>query len=148
MAGALNAAEVLRPNGRVAIFGSVLESPPEVAEPFAAALRAVVPGSPFSNQPARRPVEMYQAMYAKVADSLRQTDQFREHEHWRFDWEQPDTRPHWQDLLPTTGGLTQLPPDQLTEILDTVGRAVDSLGSRFTMQYITSGTIALRAGAR
>lgn len=69
---------------------------------------------------------MYQAMYAKVADSLRQTDQFREPEQWRFDWEQPDTRAQWQDLLPTTGGLTQLPPDQLTEILDAVGRAIDS----------------------
>jgi hypothetical protein len=72
VAGALKAAEVLRPNGRVAIFGHVFEPPPEVAEPFAAAFRTVVPDSPFSNQPARRPVEMYQAMYAKVADSLRQ----------------------------------------------------------------------------
>jgi hypothetical protein len=81
--GALKAAEVLRPNGRVAIFGHVFEPSPEVAEPFAAAFRRVVPDSPFSNQPARRPVEMYQAMYAKVADSLRQTDQFREPERSR-----------------------------------------------------------------
>jgi SAM-dependent methyltransferase len=148
VAGALKAAEVLRPNGRVAIFGHVFEPPPEVAEPFAAAFRTVVPDSPFSNQPARRPVEMYQAMCAKVADSLRQTDQFREPEQWRFDWEQLYARAQWLDLLPTTGGLTQLPPDQLTEILDAVGRAIDSLGGRFTMQYIALATIALRAGAR
>jgi hypothetical protein len=32
--------------------------------------------------------------------------------------------------------------------MDAVGRAIDSLGGRFTMQYITSATIALRAGAR
>lgn len=51
---------------------------------------------------------MYEAMYAKVADSLRQTDQFREPEQWRFDWEQPYTRAQWLDLLPTTGGLTQI----------------------------------------
>lgn len=91
---------------------------------------------------------MYQAMYAKVADSLRQTGQFRETEQWRFDWEQPYTRAQWLDLLPTTGDLTQLPPDPLTEILDAVGRPIDSLGGRFTMQYITLATPALRAGAR
>ena len=38
-------------------------------------------------------------MYAKVADSLRQTDQFRETEQWRFDWEQPYTCAQWLDLL-------------------------------------------------
>jgi SAM-dependent methyltransferase len=53
VAGALKAAEVLRPNGRVAIFGHVFEPPPEVAGLFAAAPRTVVPDSPFSNQSKR-----------------------------------------------------------------------------------------------
>jgi SAM-dependent methyltransferase len=145
VAGAVKAAQVLRPDGRLAIFGHVFEPPPEVAEPFAAAYRRVVPDSPFSNQPARRPLDMYQAIYARVADKIRETEQFNDPEQWRFDWEQSYTRDQWLDLLPTTGGLTQLQPDQLAEILDAVGGAIDSLGGRFTIEYTTLATTAVRA---
>lgn len=65
---------------------------------------------------------------------------------WRFDWEQSYTRDQWLDLLPTTGGLTQLRPDQLAEVLDAVGGAIDSLGGRFTMNYTTLAATAVRAG--
>ncbi|MFC5721033.1 class I SAM-dependent methyltransferase [Streptomyces gamaensis] len=147
VAGAVKAAQVLRPNGRLAIFGHVFEPPAEVAEPFAAAYRQVAPDSPFSNQPARRPLEMYKAGYAKIADKIRETGQFNDPEQWRFDWEQSCTRDQWLDLLPTTGGLTRLRPDQLTRILGAVGHAIDALGGRFTMHYTTLATTAVRAGA-
>lgn len=78
VAGAVKAAEVLRPEGRLAIFGHVFEPPADVAEPFAAAFQRVVPDSPFSNQPARRPLQMYQALHTKVADTIRQTERFDE----------------------------------------------------------------------
>ncbi len=122
VAGAVKAAQVLRPDGRLAIFGHVFEPPIEVAEPFAAAYRRVVPDSLFSNLPARRPLDMYQAGYAKFADKIRGT------------------------LLPTTGGLTQLPPDKTADILNAVGIAIDTLGGRFTMQYTTLATTAVRTG--
>jgi SAM-dependent methyltransferase len=147
VAGAIKAAQVLRAGGRLAIFGHVFEPPIEVAEPFAAAYRRVVPDSPFNNMPARRPPDTYQAAYARVADQIRQTEQFSDPEHWRFDWERSYTRDQWLALLPTTGGLTQLRPDQLTEILDAVGAAIDTLGGRFTMQYTTLATTAVRSGA-
>ncbi|NYI03533.1 class I SAM-dependent methyltransferase [Allostreptomyces psammosilenae] len=143
--GATKAARVLRPNGRLAVFGHVFEPPVEVAEPFAAAYRRVAPDSPLSGQPARRPLETYQAGYARIADRIRETGQFDEPEQWRFDWEQSYTRDQWLDLLPTTGGLTRLRPDQLAEVLGAVGRAVDALGGRFTMQYTTLATTAVRA---
>ncbi|MGP4110897.1 class I SAM-dependent methyltransferase [Streptomyces sp. 4N509B] len=145
--GAVKAAEVLRPNGRLAIFGHVFEPPAEVAEPFAAAYRRVAPDSPFARQPARRPLETYQAGYARVADALRETERFDEPEQWRFDWERSYTRDQWLDLLPTTGGLTRLRPDQLAGILDAVGHAIDALGGRFTMRYTTLATTAVRVGA-
>ncbi|BDM70062.1 methyltransferase type 11 [Streptomyces nigrescens] len=145
-AGAVKAAQVLRPNGCLAIFGHVFEPPTEVAEPFAAAYRQVAPDSPFSNQPARRPLEMYQAGYAKIADKIRETEQFNEPQQWQFDWEQPYTRDQWLDLLPTTGSLTRLHPDQLAEILSAVGQAIDALGGHFTMHYTTLATTAVRAG--
>ncbi|CAM5262474.1 Class I SAM-dependent methyltransferase OS=Streptomyces tendae OX=1932 GN=GUR47_17505 PE=4 SV=1 [Streptomyces tendae] len=144
--GALKAARVLRPNGRLAVFGHVFEPPPEVAEPFAAAHRRVAPESPFSGQPARRPLETYQAGYAKIADRIRETGRFDDPEQWRFDWQRSYTRDQWLELLPTTGGLTRLLRGQLAEILGAVGRAIDALGGRFTMHYTTLATTAVRAG--
>jgi SAM-dependent methyltransferase len=142
VAGAAKAAQVLRPSGRLAIFGHVYEPPIEVAEPFAAAYRRVVPDSPFANLPARRPLDAYQAAYAKIADTIRETERFNEPEQWRFDWEQCYTRDQWLTLLPTTGALTQLHPDQLADILDAVGTAIDTLSGAFTMHYTTLATTA------
>ncbi|MGW5864748.1 class I SAM-dependent methyltransferase [Streptomyces sp. NPDC055239] len=147
VAGAVKAARVLRPGGRLAIFGHVYEPPAEVAEPFAAAYRRAAPDSPLIGQAARRPLDLYQAGYAKFADKTRETGQFEEPEQWRFDWERSYTRDQWLDLLPTTGGLTRLRPDQLAEVLDAVGSAIDSLGGRFTMNYTTLAVTAVRADA-
>ncbi|MFF4475290.1 class I SAM-dependent methyltransferase [Streptomyces sp. NPDC001599] len=147
-AGAVKAAQVLRPEGRLAIFGHVFEPPAEVAEPFAAAYRRAAPESPFSDQPARRPLEMYLAGYAQIADRIRESGRFHEPEQWRFDWERSYTTDQWLELLPTTGGLTRLRPDRLTGILEAVGRAVDALGGRFTMRYTTLATTAVRVGTR
>jgi SAM-dependent methyltransferase len=147
VAGAAKAAQVLRPSGRLAIFGHVYEPPVEVAKPFAAAYRRVVPGSPFANLPARRPLDMFQALYAKFAGTIRETGQFREPDQWRFDWEQSYTRDQWLALLPTTGGLTRLRPDQLADILDEVGTGIDALGGAFTMHYITLAVTAAHVSA-
>ncbi|MFI9251122.1 class I SAM-dependent methyltransferase [Streptomyces sp. NPDC053069] len=147
VAGAVKAARVLRPGGRLAIFGHVYEPPTEVAEPFAAAFRRAAPDSPLNGQPARRPLHLYQAAYARFADKIRETGQFKDPEQWRFDWEQSYTRDQWLDLLPTTGGLTQLRPDQLAEVLQAVGGAIDSLGGSFTMSYTTLVATAVRADA-
>jgi SAM-dependent methyltransferase len=143
VAGAVKAAQVLRTGGRLAVFGHVFEPPPEVAEPSAAAYRRAVPDSPLSAQPARRPLDFYQAAYAKIADKLRETERFADAEQWRFDWEQTYTRDQWLALLPTTGGLTRLPPDKTADILDAVGTAIDTLGGRFTMRYTTLATTAV-----
>jgi SAM-dependent methyltransferase len=144
VAGAVKAARVLRPDGRLAIFGHVFEPPVEVAEPFAAAFRRAAPDSPFATMPARRPLATYQAAYATIADKIRETNQFNDPEHWRFDWERSYTRDQWLALLPTTGGLTRLPPEKTADILDAVGIAVDALGGRFTMRYTTLATTAVR----
>ncbi|GAA1894484.1 class I SAM-dependent methyltransferase [Streptomyces durmitorensis] len=147
LAGAVKAARVLRPRGRLAIFGHAYEPPAEVAEPFAAAFRRVAPDSPLNSGPARRPVDLYRAAYAKIADTIRETGRFEDPEQWRCDWERSYTRDQWLELLPTTGGLTQLRPDQLAEVLDAVGGAIDSLGGRFTMHYTTLAATAVRVGA-
>ena len=144
-AGAAKAAGVLRPGGRLAIFGHVYEPPAEVARPFAAAFRRVVPDSPFGDRPDRTPLAVYQAGYTKFADGIRESGRFGDVEQWRFDWEQPYTRDQWLELLPTTGGLTRLPRDGIAEILDAVGAAIDALGGGFTMRYTTLATSAVRS---
>jgi SAM-dependent methyltransferase len=145
-AGAARAAHVLRPDGRLAIFGHVFEPPVEVAEAFATTYRRMVPDSPFTTLPAQRPLDMYRAGYATFADRIRATGQFDEPDQWRFDWKRSYPREQWLALLPTTGGLTQLPPDKTAEILEAVGAAIDTLGGRFTMHYTTLATSAVRTG--
>jgi hypothetical protein len=86
-------------------------------------------------------------MYATIADKIGGTGVFREPEQWRFDWRRTYTREQWLDFLPTTGGLTQVPPDTLTELLENVGAAIDSMGGRFTMSSTTLATTAERVGA-
>jgi SAM-dependent methyltransferase len=147
VAGAVKAAEVLRPGGRLAIFGHVYEPPAEVAEPFAAAFRRAVPDSPFNARPDQTPLAMYEAGYAKFADAIQETGAFEEPERWRFDWELQYTRDQWLELLPTTGGLTRLPRDKTAEILGAVGAAIDAIGGGFTMSYTTLATSAVRSGA-
>lgn len=141
-AGASRAARVLRPGGRLAVFGHVYEPPPEVAEPFAAAFRHAVPDSPLSAQPARRPLDAYQALYATFGDAVRDTGAFDAPEHWRYDWQRTYTRDEWLALLPTTGGLTRLTSSQLSVILSAVGTAIDALGGAFTMPFTTLATTA------
>lgn len=143
-AGAAKAAHVLRPGGRLAVFGHVFEPPAEIAQPFAAAFHRAAPDSPFAGQPASRPLDLYRSAYRKVADTLRATGAFAEPELWQFDWERPYTRDQWLDLLPTTGGLTRLRPDQLDQILGAVGSAIDALGGTFTMHYTTLATSTVR----
>jgi SAM-dependent methyltransferase len=146
VAGAAKAAQVLRAGGRLAIFSHVYEPPAEVAEPFAAAFRRVVPDSPFANAPARRPLEAYEALFATFGAAIRDTEQFGRPEQWRFDWPQIYSRDQWLELLPTTGSLTQLPADKTEQILADVGAAIDLLGGHFTMDYVTLAISAIRSG--
>jgi hypothetical protein len=57
------------------------------------------------------------------------------------------TRDQWLALLPTSGGLTRLRPDQLADILDEVGAAIDASGGVITMRYTTLATSAARVSA-
>jgi SAM-dependent methyltransferase len=142
--GATKAAEVLRPNGVLAIFSHTYDPPPEVADPYAAALKRVVPDSPFASLPARRPIGVYQQIYATIADSLRTSGRFEEPEQWLFEWTQDYTREQWLALLPTTGVLTRLAARDTMTILEDVGAAIDELGGTFTMSHTTLAAAAHR----
>jgi SAM-dependent methyltransferase len=153
VAGAANAAQVLRPDGRIAVFWNAFELPAAVSEAFAVVYERVMPDSPFAIQ-LRRAVQSptsaldsYQTMLTTATDGLREVGGFSEPEQWRFDWEQPYTRSEWLDQLPTTGPLTRMPPDKLAQVLDGVGDAIDAIGGSFTMRYATVVATATRGRA-
>ena len=140
--GPAKAAEVLRPAGRLAVFGHVFDPPPEVAEALAAGLQRVAPDAPVAGP--GQALKLNQAMFANFAERIRAADAFTEPEQWSFDWEQRYSGDEWLDLLPTTGSLTRLPPDQLAEVLDGIGKAIEEIGGHFTMTYTTLATTAAR----
>jgi hypothetical protein len=106
----------------------------------------VVPDSPFKSnlQSTRQALDTYQVLFTKAADGIREAGGFSDPEQWRFDWERNYTRDEWLDQLPTSGALTQLPPDRLAEVLEGVGAAIDAFGGSFTMHYTTVVVAALR----
>jgi SAM-dependent methyltransferase len=146
VAGAAQAAKVLRPGGLLALFWHVFQLPSEVAEAFAAVYERVVPDSPFNFWSRRPALDAYQAILTKAADGIREAGGFGDPEQWRYDWEQSYTRDAWLDLMPTQGFLTRLPPDKLAEVLEGVGAAIDAMGGGFTMPYVTVAMTATRTG--
>jgi SAM-dependent methyltransferase len=141
VAGPAKAARVLRPGGLLAVFAHAFSPPPAVADALAEACRRVLPGFPFVAENAQ---DVYDAMFAKFAEGIRESGRFGEPERLRFGWEKDYTRDAWLDFLPTTGGLTRLPPDALAEVLADVGAAVDRAGGGFTMTSATLAVVARR----
>ena len=144
VAGAAKVAQVLRPGGRFAAFWHAPRFPDEVAKAFAEVYRRVLPDSPFGSQGTSQPMDAYQGFLDKAAGGIRKSGGFGDPEQWRFDWEKTYTRDEWLDQLPTSGGLTQAPPDKLAEILEHVGAAIDTMGGTFTMPYATVAITAAR----
>lgn len=150
VAGAAKAARILRPGGVLAPFGHVYQLPPAVAEALAAAYRRVAPDSPinFNGQPEGSVLDAYQALYARAAKGIREAGGFGEPELWRYDWERSYTRDELLDLVATSGGLSSLPPDRMTEVLAAVSAAVDELGGTVMLPYATWGLTATRTGTQ
>jgi hypothetical protein len=102
-----------------------------------------VPDSPFAGA-VPSAVDLYQPLFAKIADGMTATGAFTEPEQWRFEWERCYTREQWLDQLPTQGWLTRVAPDALARILDGTGAAIDALGGAFTARYATVVVTAAR----
>lgn len=146
VAGAAKAARVLRPGGVLAPFGHVYELPPVVADALAAAYRKLAPDSPIGfDRSSGSILDAYQGLYARAADGIRQAGGFGPPELWRYDWERSYTRDELLDMVPTSGGLTSLPPEQVAEVLAAVSAAIDELGGTVTVPFATWGLTAIRS---
>lgn len=142
VAGAVKAAEVLRPGGRIALFWNAFQ-PSEIWDAFGEVYRRVLPDFPFASGPAAG-ASAYAGQLAKAADGLAEAGGFGEAERWRFDWERDYTRAEWLDQVPTFGGHSQVSPARLAELLAGLGRVVDAAGGRFRMGYAAVALSALR----
>ncbi|WP_329201415.1 class I SAM-dependent methyltransferase [Streptomyces sp. NBC_01435] len=159
-AGAAAAAQVLRPGGLLAPFHHSSLTPPELADAAGSAIPAwttrsadayqrVGPQTPFDVDGRRKsPMGLYQPLFDEMAEGIRETGCFSEPEQWRFDWERTYTRDEWLGLLPTQGALAKLPQDELAEILDAAGVAIDKMGGSFSLPYATVAVTAVRLDVR
>jgi SAM-dependent methyltransferase len=144
--GAVKAAEVLRPGGRLALFWNVFQPPASLGDAFAATYRRVLPDSPFFRGTTGG-VAAYSGLFAKAADGIAAMGRFGVPEQWSFEWERPYTRDEWLDFVPTFGGHSLVPPDTLDELLAGLGDAIDAVSGTFTMEYIAVVVTAARDGA-
>ncbi|RDI34780.1 class I SAM-dependent methyltransferase [Lentzea flaviverrucosa] len=147
VAGAAKAARVLRPGGVLAPFGHVYQLPPALADALHEAYRRVAPDSPlsFTGRPEVPALDAYQGLYARAAEGIREAGGFDEPELWRHDWQRTYSREELLDLVPTSGGLTTLPPERLAEVVAALGTAVDGMGGTVTLPYATWGLTARRS---
>jgi SAM-dependent methyltransferase len=143
--GAAQAARVLRPGGRIALFWNALQVPPGLAEAFAAVYARVLPDMPMYQHGLKAGRDVYAPFLASTADVLRETGSFEHIEQWRFDWRQSYTRDEWVDLAPTFGGHALLPKTTVAELMAGVGAAIDEIGGGFAVDFATVAVTAVRA---
>jgi len=143
--GPARAAQVLRPEGRLAVFWNVSEPPADLAEATAAVYRRVLPDSPFSRI-STPGLAAYDSQLTRAADGIRETGAFAEPQRWEFGWERFYTRDEWLDQVPTAGGHSRFPKDKLDELLAGIGEAIDAAGGHFTVKYVTAVVTAVVAG--
>jgi SAM-dependent methyltransferase len=144
--GARKAAELLRPDGRLAVFWNVGQPLAELALAFSEVYRRVLPDTPFAGAPSD-PLAAYEQILTRTVEEIRDVDKFTDPERLRFDWEQRYTTAQWLEQVPTFGGHSQFPPEQLDELLAGIGAAIDAAGSSFTMQYAAVAITATRRPA-
>jgi SAM-dependent methyltransferase len=147
VAGAAKAAGILKPGGGLAVFWNVFLPPPGLAARFNEVYGRVVPDSPFSRG-TMPGLDGYARILEAAADGVRRSGRFGEPEQLRFDWQQTYDRDEWLDQVPTFGGHSLIPPDQMEELLDGIGSAIDAVGGSFVMGYAAMVVMAPLAEAR
>jgi SAM-dependent methyltransferase len=137
-AGAVKAADVLRPGGRIALFWNASEPPADLRRAFGQVPARVFPAAPSAWTHEGSIADGYARMVETAAAGLDATGAFGPVEQWRFEWDHVYSKDAWLDVLPTFGGLgSRLPADQLRALLDGTAEAIDAVGGSFTMHYTT-----------
>jgi SAM-dependent methyltransferase len=154
LAGARKVADVLPPNGLLALFDNGFEIPEAVMTAQAEAYRLAVPDAQSEPGPTEDPAskedmeeyakQIYAKQYVRAVEGIRQTDAFSAPEDLRFEWDRTYTRDEWLDQMHTQGGLKDLPEDALARLQAHLGAAIDEMGGIFSVHYATVGVAAIR----
>ncbi len=142
--GAAKAADILRPDGLLALFWNVSAPPPEVQDTLADAFVAAVPDAPFDLRRRNADAAGHQPILERWMDGMRTVGAFARPEQWTFAWQQEYSRDAWLDQLPTSGAMTMLDPERQAAVLDRVGDAVDALGGTITVSWTCLAVVARR----
>jgi SAM-dependent methyltransferase len=132
--GATKAAQALRPSGLLAVFWNVFLPPPDLAAAFADVYRRVVPDLPFSSGTLPG-LAGYSQFFVKAEDGIRRAGAFSEPRQQRFDWQQSYRKEEWLNQVPTFGGHSLIPRDQMQKLLEGIGAEIDAVGGSFVMDY-------------
>lgn len=146
VAGAVKAASVLRPAGRLAVFWNVFDPPAEVRAAFDDVYRRVLPDSPIRGLWSLPAATAHEVMSGTAVSGIRQAGKFGPPERWQFDWSRPYTREEWLTVVPTLGAHGEFPPAVLAELLTGLGAAIDGTGGAFVMRYATVAVTAVVVG--
>ncbi|NUT46456.1 MAG: SAM-dependent methyltransferase, partial [Saccharothrix sp.] len=147
VAGAAQAARVLRPGGRLAVFWNVGRPPAELVEAFVDVYRRMLPEPLASRASSAYSQNGYGVFTTKAVDGIRRAGGFGEPEEWRFEWDRTYTRDEWLDALPTSGAVALLSGSALDEIMTGVGAAIDAVGGVFTLRYTAVVVTAVRTAS-
>ena len=134
LAGAIKAAEVLRSGGLLAPFWNVFLPPPDLAAAFAEVYRREVTSLPFPGGTLPG-FEGYSRIFTRAEEGIRQAEAFSEPRRHRFDWQQSYSKEEWLLQVPTFGGHSMIPPDEMESLLLGIGSEIDAVGGRFVMDY-------------
>jgi len=134
-AGALRAADALRPGGRIALFWNIGRPPGDVADAFEAVYRRHSEGlDEYSVLLGGGDAERFH----QALEGIREAGRFSDPAHRSVDWTRPYSRNEWLDQLPTHSDHSALPAVRLGELMDAIGDVIDSFGGAFTMGYETA----------
>lgn len=139
--GAAAVARALRPGGRLTLFWNSFGIPAEIGDAFHRVFAASQPDLPF-NPWSGGLLELYRKGCDKAAEGMAAAGGYGEAERWEFEWSRPYTRDEWLDMVPTLGGMSRLPAEKMSAILDGMGTVIDDAGGAFT---VNSTTVAVSA---
>jgi hypothetical protein len=89
-------------------------------------------------------LEVYEPMFVKAADGIRQAGALSGPERWSVEWQRSYTRDEWLDQVPTFGGFSHFPAQTQRDLLAGIGATIDAAGGSFLMQYTTVAVTAVR----
>ncbi|GGM08904.1 class I SAM-dependent methyltransferase [Promicromonospora citrea] len=127
VAGAAQAARVLRDAGVLAVFWHAADLPPGLRSAFHDLYSHLLAGTPGAGMyaPGTSAADGYEAMLDRAAAGLAEAGGFAPPERLHHVWQRRYTAAEWLDQVPTSGGFGRLPGDVRRQVLDGVGAALE-----------------------